>query len=77
MIPINELQQGVCQLVGMERARELVAEAVTTLGLPLKPGYPKSEFRQICGQLKQQGGMISVVVSAVAVQLIMSGSSVG
>ncbi len=72
LVPLDEIQYGVSQLVGMERAKQIVAAAVTAEGLELKPGYSTQEIRQICENLKESGGMIAVVVSAIAVRLIMS-----
>lgn len=69
-IPLDELQRGLSQLVGLERADELVKEALRANGLEPKRGYTREEIREICNALKANGGMIGVVVSAIAVRLL-------
>ncbi len=69
-ISLDELRKGLSQLVGVERAEELLEEAVLAKGYAPKPTYNRDEIREICGQLKAQGGMIGVVAAAIAVRLL-------
>lgn len=69
-IPISEIHAGLSPLVGVERARELVSEAVKASGLTERSVYTRDEMAAICVKLKSRGGLISAVVSAMSVRIL-------
>jgi hypothetical protein len=71
-IPISEVQQGLSPLVGIERARQLITEAVGSAGVGSKLVYPPDEMALIFAKLKEQGGLIAAVVSAMSVRILHS-----
>jgi hypothetical protein len=71
-IRVSELCSRLSPLVGLQRAEELVDEAIRACGLPKKTRYGLAEFRAISAQLRKAGGMIAMMVSAVAGELIIS-----
>ena len=71
-IRLSELCSRLSPLVGIQRAEEMVDEAIRACQLPRKSKYALAEFRALCGQLRKTGGMIAMMVSAVAGELIIS-----
>ena len=71
-IRVSELCSRLSTLVGLQRAEELVDEALRARQLPRKPKYSLAEFKVICEQLRKAGGMLAMMVHAVAGELIIS-----
>lgn len=70
-IRLSELESGLSPIVGAQHAQEVVHSAVKALNLPQKTKYSVEEFRAICDQIRKQGGLIAMVVGAVAGQVIL------
>jgi hypothetical protein len=68
-VALDELERALTQLVGPDRSREMVRAALNQAHILPKPKYTRDELRRICDNLRTHGGMVSVVVSAVAVRL--------
>jgi hypothetical protein len=74
-IRVSELCSRLSTLVGIQRAEELVEESIRACHLPKKSRYSLPEFKALCDQLRTAGGMLAMMVRAVAGELIISEQS--
>jgi hypothetical protein len=71
-IRASEIASRLSPLVGIQRAHELLDEAIKACKLPKKAMYALEEFKAICEQLRKPGGMIAMLVFAIAGELIIT-----
>jgi len=70
-ISLDELYTGLSNLVGMEKARSLVDDAIRAEGVELKRMYTSDELMSISRRLRRLEGAIPMVVSAICSRLIL------
>jgi hypothetical protein len=72
LYPISEVELALSNMVGVERAQEIINRALADELLPTRKEYVRDELHRILQHIKNQGGLIAVVASAMSARLCVS-----
>ena len=65
----SDLINTYAQSIGIETARELIADKINTAALEDRKSYSGEEIVRICGELEKEGGLIRIIAQSLLIQL--------
>ncbi len=65
----SDLINTYAQSIGIETAKELIADKINAAALKDKENYSREEAVRICGELEKEGGLIRIVAQSFLIQL--------
>ena len=69
---ISEIELALSNMVGVERAQEIIKKALADELLPTRKEYVRDDLHRVLQRIKNQGGLISVVAAALSARLRVS-----
>lgn len=67
----HKLIHSLSESFGIEKAEDMVNEAIAGAGFSAREEYSESELREVLKQLKAQGGLVKIIAMSVETRLIL------